>query len=251
MRRVASGVRSYVVRLYAAYESFNRDGGYHLAAAAAYFFGLSLFPMLSVRIMARSAGSSASGSVCRPGRPDPDPRPGRRPCLAGRREAVQQLMEQIQFRVVPGGLIGLAMLCLTVSPGRILAAPAGVRPDLEHSRPAEAGDLVLPQTGAPGTGGRLPDAHADGDTCACGVLLLDRLEHGAGGWAARLQVQTPASLLDDAAGPDLSGVNVLAFIARLPLALPRPGFSVAGCLPWGGHSWRPPGSWAGTPWPPS
>jgi membrane protein len=44
-------LRDWADTLYQAYDGFSRNGGIHLAAGIAYFFGLSLFPLLSVAFM--------------------------------------------------------------------------------------------------------------------------------------------------------------------------------------------------------
>lgn len=207
MRRVATGVRSYVVRLYAAYEAFNRDGGYHLAAAAAYFFGLSLFPMLSVGIMTLGwfLRSTHAGQDARLLILDQVEDHASRVVA----EQVRQLMEQIQSGSSQGGLFGLAMLCLTALAGfaelqqafdRIWNVPVPERPGIRSFLrqvllERAAAFLMLMLTG----------------TLVLAAFFFSTVMSTAQGWAERLNVATPALFWTTSQALISPAVNVLAF----------------------------------------
>lgn len=99
------------LRFVAAYDAFDRDGGSHLAAAAAYFIGLSLFPLLSVLVAcvgwvlnSTSPGQNAEEEVMRTVGQHVSP------IVALQ---VQEMLAQVRENSSVSGPIGFAMLLIT------------------------------------------------------------------------------------------------------------------------------------------
>lgn len=103
------------LRLYSAYEGFDRDGGSHLAAAAAYFIGLSLFPLLTVLVAcvgwvlsSTASGQSAEAEVMRTVEQHVSP------LVASQ---VQEMLTQVRSNSGVSGPIGFVTLLITALAG--------------------------------------------------------------------------------------------------------------------------------------
>lgn len=103
------------LRLYAAYEGFDRDGGSHLAAAAAYFIGLSLFPLLTVLVAcigwllsSTASGQSAEAELMRTVEQHVSP------LVASQ---VQEMLAQVRSNSSVSGPIGFVTLLVTALAG--------------------------------------------------------------------------------------------------------------------------------------
>lgn len=200
-------IRSYFVRLYTAYDSFSRDGGYHLAAAAAYFFGLSLFPMLSVGIMALGwfLNSTFAGQDARELILD-QVQDHASSVVAGQ---VQDLMTQVQFGSSQGGIFGLGMLLVTALAGfaqlqqafdRIWSVPVpeqpGIRSFLKQVLLERASAfLMLTLTGA----------------LVLSAFFFSTVMSTVQGWVAKLPIATPGFVWTTGQSLVSPAVNVLAF----------------------------------------